>query len=165
VAAMGQLMRVYAPRLTLTAGALVNSGAAIAGADAVELGGFSLAASVDEQIKITNIVMSLATSSDDVTYASGFAELALYSGNRVSGVISQPNSRTYTFSNLNITIRAGATLGLTIKADTENITAGKRVQFKLESMQAEGYSSHAPVSVAGEGTISDAVEINAASGG
>ena len=165
VAAMGQLMQVYAPRLTLTAGALVNSGAAIAGADAVELGGFSLAASVDEQIKITNIVMSLATSSDDVTYASGFAELALYSGNRVSGVISQPNSRTYTFSNLNITIRAGATLGLTIKADTENITAGKRVQFKLESMQAEGYSSHAPVSVAGEGTISDAVEINAASGG
>ncbi|PIT93787.1 hypothetical protein COU00_02465 [Candidatus Falkowbacteria bacterium CG10_big_fil_rev_8_21_14_0_10_43_11] len=163
-ATAGQLMRVYAPRLALTAGVLSNEGIAVAGNKGIELGSFKLQASVDEKIKITGIVVSLATSSSDVTYPGGFSELALYSGSRVSPIISQPNSRTYTFSNLSVAVAANASFNLTVKADTAIIAAGKTVQFKLESITAEGYSSRAPVDVSGEGMVSPAVKINPAAG-
>ncbi|MFA6551671.1 MAG: hypothetical protein WCV41_04045, partial [Patescibacteria group bacterium] len=164
VNALGQLMRVYAPRLTINADTLANAGADIAGKDEVELSSFKLETSADERVKITGMVLSLVPASDDVTYAGGFSELALYSGGRISSPLSQPNSRSYTFSNLNFSISAGATVNLKIKADTATITAGKNVQFKIESITAEGYSSRAPVSIIGEGTISNAVKINPASG-
>jgi len=157
---VGQLMRVYAPRATLTSAALSNGGTAAAGKVRIELGSFSVSASSDEQIKITGITAALNTGSADVNYVGGFSNLSLYSGaRRVSNIIAQPNSRSYIFSNLNIQIAAGASLPITINADTEDIAGERNVQFMVETVSAEGYSSHAPVIIEGEGAISNAVSI------
>jgi len=159
----GQLMVVYAPRLAVTPEDLINGGNIEAGKEDAELARFNLAASVDEKIKITEITVTLDRDSDDVSYVSGFSNLALYIGNtgrtRKSAVIEQPDSRTFTFTGLKITISAGKSISLFVRADTEDIAAGQTVKFKLDSMEAEGYSSHAPVIINGEDTLSQPVSI------
>ncbi len=158
--AYGQVMVVYSPELKLTAGELKNSGKAEAEEENVELARIEGKVSVDEKIKITSITVSLTRDSDEVTYVSGFSDLELYAGNQRAGSkIEQPDSHTYTFPKLNIRVSAGKSVSLMLRADTEIITAGKKVQFKIDSIEAEGYSSHAPVIINGEGIASDAVQI------
>lgn len=162
LAVSGQLMRVYAPRLAVSPGTLKNSGQATAGNEDVELASFQFAASPDEKIKIKEITASLTPSSDDATYSGGFSELVLYSGSsRVSQYISQPNSRSYTFSNLSMTVSANSSAILRVYADTAVNAAGKNIQFRVETVTAEGYSSKAPVDVSGEETESLAVQLAA----
>ncbi|MFA5318726.1 MAG: hypothetical protein WC323_04660, partial [Patescibacteria group bacterium] len=156
----GQVMAVYAPRLVISADALSNDSVGIAGEDDIDLASFDFTESTsDERIKITSLVASLTTASDDLSYVSGFSNLALYAGGRrVSQLISEPSSSTYTFTNLSISISAGASSNITIKADAADYAEGT-IQFKIDAVTAEGYSSKAPVYIMGEGTISDSVTI------
>lgn len=158
VDAYGQLMLVYVPEITLSQGVLGNDGTAEAGDEKVELARFTAQASADEKIKITEITLSLTQ--DDVSYVGGFSDLVLYVGSsRKSSKIAQPSSRTYTFSDLSIKVSPNKSISLIMKADTEIIAAGKTIQFKLDVVEAQGYSSKAPAVINGEGVVSDTVNI------
>jgi len=157
---LGQTMRVLAPAVSITAGTLKNSGTETAGKEKVEFANFYFKASTDERILITAITASLASSSDEMTYTDGFSNLALYAGSsRVSGVIVQLTSRTYTFTDLKVSVSAGKTYRLQLKADTELDTVGAKIQLKLDKLTARGYDSKAPALVTGEGTLSSAVTL------
>jgi len=159
---LGPVMRVFAPQLAITPADLKNQGVGQAGETKVELASFKLLASVDERVTIKSITVSLLNSSDDVSYTAGFANLALYVGGyRKSNLIEQPNSNTYTFNNLNISVSAGRSLDIMVKADTAIITDSKNIIFKIDDVIAQGYSSRAPVLIEGEGTASRPVILNA----
>ncbi len=158
--AYGQLMLVYAPSLTLTKGELENGGTAEAGEDKIELARFKAEAGVDEKIKIISATFSLTLDSDDVTYIDGFSNLGLYKGrSKASEKIEHPNSRLINFSNLKISVSAGKNVDLIIKADSEIISTDQNIQFKLDSIEAIGYYSKAPVIIAGEGIVSGSVTV------
>ncbi len=154
--ASGQLMTVYAPRIVIDAGT-ITSGTVEAGGNDTEIASFSVdETTTDEAVKITGVVMSLTSASDDLSYVAGFSDLALYAGSRASQAIAEPSSSTYTFNNLNITVPAGGTKTLTIRADTEDYALGT-VQFRIDAVTVQGYTSRASVYVEGEDTISDSV--------
>jgi hypothetical protein len=160
-AVVGQTMHVLAPAIAVTAGTLKNGGTESAGKEEAELANFYFKASADERILITEITVSLASSSDELTYTSGFSNLALYAGStRVSGTIVSPTSRTYTFTGLKISVSAGTTYSLQLRADTELDTADTDIQLKLDKLTAQGYTSKAPALVTGEGTVSSAVHLH-----
>ncbi|PIR94906.1 hypothetical protein COT95_01610, partial [Candidatus Falkowbacteria bacterium CG10_big_fil_rev_8_21_14_0_10_37_6] len=158
---LGQVMKVLSPKITITKGELKNKGAAIAGNDKIELANFSVTSSMDESIRIKSVTVTLNLGSDDVTYVNGFSNLALYSGSsRKSEIIAAPNSRTYTFNDLNIKVSENRSISLMLKADSEVNADGLTVVFKLDDVTAEGYSSRSPALVTGEGAVSDPVVLN-----
>lgn len=153
----GQVMTVYAPSIVIYAGTLSNSGTAEAGGNDTEMASFTVKETTsDEAVKITSVVVSLTSVSDDLSYVSGFSDLALYAGSRASKAIAEPSSNTYTFTNLNITIPAGGSKNLTIKADSEDYAIGT-IQFRIDAITVQGGTSGASVYVEGESTISDSV--------
>jgi len=159
--ASGQVMTVYAPSLVIDVGPANNDGIGISGEDDVELASFDFAEETsDERIKITSLVASLTDASSDFSYVSGFSNLALYAdGRRAAQIIEEPNSNTYTFTNLSISVNAGENSNVTLEADLADYTEGKTIQFRIDAVTAEGYRSGAPVYITGEGTISDSVTI------
>ncbi|MDP3899569.1 MAG: hypothetical protein Q8Q23_00620 [bacterium] len=163
----GQLRPVFAPALTVGKGKLasdlVEAGSDDKGKKTVELAHFVVTAGSDENIKITNLNFSLPTSSARVTYTGGFSNLSVYVGGSYRGRITEPNSDTFTFNNLSGIVSAGRSLDITIKADTIILAGDKVVQFKLDSIEGEGYSSHAPIIINGlptDGVVSDPVTIS-----
>ena len=50
---------------------------------------------------------------------------------------------------------------LTKEAETESITASTTARFRIDDVTAEGYTSKAPALVTGEGTVSEAVVLQA----
>ena len=88
--------------------------------------------------------------------------MVLYNGSRrASEIIDRPNSATYTFTDVNISISANRSIDLLVKAETESITASTTARFRIDDVTAEGYTSKAPALVTGEGTVSEAVVLQA----
>lgn len=161
--AIGQLMRVYAPRLAVSAGAPETP--VTAGKDGVVLGSFTLTAGPEERLTVTDVTVSLTNGSDDLRYTGGFENVALYIGNRrVSRPVEEPNQRTFSYSDLRIGVSAGRETTVELRADTEIISSG-RIEVKLDDVQAYGGHSKAPVIITGEGAVSGAVTVTPAAEG
>lgn len=156
--AIGQLMRVYAPQLAVAVGTIAKPSVA-AGTDGVVLGSFEFTAGPDERLTITDLSLSLAPGSDDVTFTRGFEDVALYVGSRrVGKVITQPNARAYDFTGISVGISAGRATTVQLRADTEVIAQGT-FSVRVDGVTAQGGHSKAPVITTGVGAVSPSVTI------
>ncbi len=148
---LGQELKVIKPTLTLFAGKFLDKDLAVAGKNKVKLGTFKVEASSDEKVKITSITITSASGYTPITYSNGFSNLALYRGSsKISNIIAEPNSNSYTFENLKVEVSAGKAIDLNVMADTSDNVSGK-VKLILENIEAEGSPSKAPAEINNKG--------------
>jgi len=156
----GQQWRVAEPSVYLFAGEFQDKDLAVAGDSKVKLGTFKIEATSEEKIKITSITISNASGYAPITYNYGFSNLALYKGNsRISDYIYQPTASSYTFNGLRLTVRAGKSIELNIKADIAAGASGE-VKVVLENVIAQGYYSGVSAVINNKGIESPAVSLS-----
>lgn len=155
----GQTMQVVEPSLYLYGGEFSGKDSFVAGDTKVKIAVFKIEAASDEKIKIIDITIFNAAGFTPATYANGFSNLALYKGSfKIGSPIAQPTASSFTFSNLKISVPAGKSIDLYVKADLSTSASGE-VELALENVSATGYSSGAPVIVNNKGAKSPSAAI------
>ncbi|MBI4812275.1 M23 family metallopeptidase [Candidatus Falkowbacteria bacterium] len=157
--AAGQTMQVIEPSLYLYAGEFSDKDAFAAGDTKVNIAVFKVEASSDEKIKIESIIISNASGYTPATYTNGFSNLTLYrGGSKIGSAIERPTASSNTFNNLKLTVSAGKSVDLYVKADLASNAAGE-VRMVLENISAKGYTTGAPVLINNKGAQSPTATI------
>lgn len=155
----GQTMQAVEPSLFLYGGEFSSKDSFVAGDTKVKIAVFKIEAASDEKIKISGITISNAAGFTPATYANGFSNLTLYKGSsKIGSPVVQPTASSYTFSNLKISVPAGKSIDLYVKADLSDSASGE-TELVLENLSATGYTSGAPVIINNKGIKSPSAAI------
>lgn len=142
-----QTRRLVKPAVYLYSGTFTDKELPVAGASKVKLATFKLESTNEEKVKVTSLTFTNLSGHTNISYTNGFSNLALYKGSsKIGNLIEQPDSNSYTFDNLSLTIAAGDSSEINLKADI-SLDASGEVGVTLENVTAEGYTTKAPVEV------------------
>lgn len=137
----GQRVELVKPALYLYPGQ-AKSDIVFAGVKQAYLGFFKAEATGDAGVKITSLTISNAPGFTPLTHDRGFSNLALYrGGSRVSDIISAPSSNSYVFNNLKISLNAGNSVEIFVRADIADNAAGQ-VKLILETAAAADFRNN-----------------------
>lgn len=155
----GSIINAAKPSLYVASGDFTAKDILVAGKKKAKIASYKIVADANEGAKIKSLTFNKAAGFLSINYSNGFENLVLYKNDSaVSKVIKEPNSQNYTFDDLNISVEAGKSVDISLRADiSENATG--QVSTVLDNAKAVTKDNKVGVEVYNDSVKSIAPEI------